>query len=316
MKRRSKALPSKSAFTLIELLVVIAIIAILIGLLLPAVQKVREAAARSQCSNNLKQFGIAFHSYNDALGTLPCGGANFNTITLSGTNPTMGQAQQAGWPFQILPFIEQAPLYKGNTPNGYGTVGQGGGQAGTVPSVAVKVYFCPSRRAPAVVNNFGMIDYSASAENSPDSPNGNNTYNGSMGVVKHNTQVPTTLVQISDGTSNTMMVGEKNLCRTTLNSGNDLCDNRGYTWGWDYGGSGNYDNTLSNFTIQPAQDLATPNCVNGNSGSHGFGSAHILRFQCVLCDGSVRGVSYSVNPTVFEQFCCYSDGQVFDPNSF
>ena len=127
---------------------------------------------------------------------------------------------------------------------------------------------------------------------------------------------PTALVMITDGTSNTMMVGEKNLCRTTLNQGNDLCDNRGYTWGYDFGGSGNYDNTMSNISNQPTQDLSGANCVNGNSGSHGFGSAHIQRFQCVLCDGLVRSVSYSVNEAVFLLFCEYNDGQVFDPNSF
>src|SRR5207253_2786415 len=142
-------------FTLIELLVVIAIIAILIALLVPAVQKVREAAARTQCLNNLKQIGLATHSFNDTYKKLPpawspdAGGGTFGS-NASSFGPYNNPSKTGTIFFFILPYIEQAPLYN-ISPNAQTTATQ---YAAIVP-----IYICPSD--PTVANNIGRYGYAS-----------------------------------------------------------------------------------------------------------------------------------------------------------
>src|SRR5687768_7033101 len=132
----------RHAFTLIELLVVIAIIAILIGLLLPAVQKVREAAARMKCQNNLKQLGIGMHAHHDALGFLPYGQANDFYSEFTGS-PSVG-FDRGCWAHFILPYIEQGPLYQlfeaSSRANGWALLS-------TRKDTLVPIFVCPSDSA-------------------------------------------------------------------------------------------------------------------------------------------------------------------------
>jgi len=283
----------RRGFTLIELLVVIAIISILIGLLLPAVQKVREAASRTQCQNNLKQIGLAFHSHHDALQFFPTGGWDWTTPpTYVNGVPAVGADQQAGWGFQILPYIEQQAVWTG-------------GQATTdfdralmAIGAPIKTFFCPTRRAPQTVTyslsgylggtnaTHGLCDYAAS--------NLDNT-----GVVRQFR--PTRMADIVDGTSNTCMVGDKRLNLARLGQP-QADDNEGYTCGWN-------EDTVRWTSQRPQPDfVGDPSLFGGKL----FGSSHIGRFNMVFADGSVRSISYSISQTTFKALGDIADGQVID----
>jgi prepilin-type N-terminal cleavage/methylation domain-containing protein/prepilin-type processing-associated H-X9-DG protein len=189
----------RKAFTLIELLVVIAIIAILVGLLLPAVQKVRESAARAQCQNNLKQIGLAAHAYHDAKKGLPPG--YLATAAYPSTSPGWG------WAAYLLPYLEQEPLYRQinfNLPVE--------GQA--IIQTMLPAFLCPSDMPPAsafAITNatFGTVclaapsSYAAtcgSDASEVDDPTGN-------GIFYRNSK--TRFTDITDGTSNTAMIGDR-----------------------------------------------------------------------------------------------------------
>jgi prepilin-type N-terminal cleavage/methylation domain-containing protein len=239
----------RSGFTLIELLVVIAIIAVLIGLLLPAVQKVRAAAARAQGQNHLKQIGLAMHSYHDANNRFP--------LNTSGGDTTGGAGGCAL--FRILPELEQTALWSNGSPHAAPT---------TIP---VKVYLCPGRgRNPcATGGTWGgpFTDYAVNWNMFPEKWTANDA-SGSM-----------TLTQVSglNGTSNTLMVGEKGLA----------ADYYGHTDGngWDetifqgQGGTGRNGTTIQ-------RDPAT-----GGSDNY-WGSPFDAGAPVVMADGSVRTIPY------------------------
>jgi prepilin-type N-terminal cleavage/methylation domain-containing protein/prepilin-type processing-associated H-X9-DG protein len=277
----------QKGFTLIELLVILAIIGVLVSLLVPAVQKVRAAAARTKCQNNLKQIGLAFQTHHDALGSFPSGGWNWWTppTYIHGT-PAVGVRQQAGWGFQILPYIESTTMW------------QAGAQVAIGATNAL--YFCPARRDPQKVtfedeytppvtaNGTGQVthalcDYAAS------------NLEGTGAVRQY---YPLRIADIADGTSNTLLVGEKRLNLQDLGQPQPD-DNEGYSTGWDV-------DTIRTTNLPPARDFYGDGWDKGGR----FGSSHVEGINVVFVDGSVHFIAYTISPTTFLYLGNKNDGQV------
>ena len=300
IQRRRCRVEPRSGFTLIELLVVIAIIAILIALLLPAVQQAREAARRSQCKNNLKQIGLAFHNHHDVHNTFPTAGWHWSTPPrFTSGAPETGAAQPAGWGYQILPYVEEDALWKGS---GGATDDD---KCENILKTAVSVHFCPSRRRahvhPATNNwyspfrNFGhaMNDYAGCA--------GTNGSDGRNGVVARTNNTSGGFIQpevgtqhITDGTSNTIAVGEKRLRIPYHTYQGD--DNEGYASGWDH-------DVIRWTSRVPRRD------PRSGFGDYRFGSIHPGGFHAGFADGSVHFINYSIDATTFRNLGIRNDGE-------
>jgi prepilin-type N-terminal cleavage/methylation domain-containing protein/prepilin-type processing-associated H-X9-DG protein len=305
----AKICRQRPAFTLIELLVVIAIIGILISLLLPAVQKIREAAARMQCSNNLHQIGLAFHNYENVNRAFPA--AYVLTVNASGINSYT-------WGTSLLPYIEQGPLYNQYNVNvGYGTVGTT--LPATLPtnmaviSTPVKIMQCPSspsqgalytgnlpkdalfKGQPAYVWQASATDYGVTTGVLGSGWAlivGTNAGGNREGALSANSM--TRIVDITDGTSNTILLGEFAGKPAVYRKGQQVAPtgNPGGGWGDAFNGENWLQGSLYDGTKWPGPCLI--NCTNFyETGMYSF---HTGGVNAVFCDGHVQFLPNSTQP--------------------
>jgi prepilin-type N-terminal cleavage/methylation domain-containing protein/prepilin-type processing-associated H-X9-DG protein len=295
-------------FTLIELLVVIAIISLLIFLLLPAVQKVRETANRVKCSNNLKQIGLAMHNHEAVFKRFPTGGWGWFWIG----DPDRGtdERQPGGWIFNILPYMEQDNVYRMGAGLSWDEKKQANVQRVAMP---LPLFNCPSRRTGGpyphsagftyrnanTVTWLARSDYAANtgdqdideffagpddfAQGDDPGYTGWHDTSGLTGIIFQRSKIR--IAHIKNGTSNTYLAGEKYLNPDDYTTGHDGADNENLYVG--------FDNDINRTTASPPlQDKA------GLADTKRFGSNHAGGVNMLYCDGSVHIVTYSVDPDV------------------
>jgi prepilin-type N-terminal cleavage/methylation domain-containing protein/prepilin-type processing-associated H-X9-DG protein len=316
--------PRRPAFTLIELLVVIAIIAILIGLLLPAVQKVREAAARMKCTNNLKQLGLAMMNYESNYQRLPPGGRSYGWTYIEKGEPWQADpvAYNLNGLVLLLPYLEQNNLYNlfnfnaafgdANTtfccslpPNGSVLASPNAATSGNakLAQTQLPILLCPSDPGNPILDN--DVDYSAapgypSAKTNYDFCTSSDFYANAWRYEASNVRrmfgenSTTRLTDISDGTSNTIAFGEQ-----TLNVYNGRCT------GWAFRG-------WVQVGVNPAEGINIwHDGIVGESASWSYlGSLHTGGVNVCLADGSVHFIAQTTSTTILNQLAAMADGTV------
>ena len=323
----------RAAFTLIELLVVMAIIATLMGLLLPAVQKVREAAYRTQCRNHLRQIGLAVANHEATIRYLPMGGylnptasstnpssryAPFSGIGLTPPPPTVnspqtGKDQQWSWAYALLPYLEQENAF-----NYDNTVAADN----ALRAYPVSLFACPSRRTPTQFGSVFLSDYIGNGGVATGSTTSGTAQGVGAFVLDGNSQVSSG--RMRNGSSNTMIVGEK--CVSI--GGVGVSGSNGYIGGDPGDKTGIYygytGDTIA-FAFPTGGPLQDPRpmapsitiyqvSMGGNTtiSNLGYGSAHTAGMNAVFGDGSVRGINYGISPLIFQAISNRNNTNVVD----
>jgi prepilin-type N-terminal cleavage/methylation domain-containing protein/prepilin-type processing-associated H-X9-DG protein len=264
---------NRGGFTLIELLVVIAIIAVLIGLLLPAVQKVRDAASRSSCQNNLKQIGLACHMYNDSNRSYPPGWLT--------SQPSGAVAPSPGWSWSllILPYIEQGNLYSSINPDV--TTPGAPPAANATLQTRVSTYRCPGDSSNVAINtsfqSYGMSNYVINREVAGPGRLDGSTLPNALSVQGLNSM---------DGTSNTILVGERDFTR-----------NCAAVWGVRSSTSSASFEGRPGSGLNPLNPANPPSSGSGSSQRLAFNSMHSGGGGCnfLFGDGSVHFITNGIS---------------------
>lgn len=349
-------------FTLVELLVVIAIVGVLVALLLPAVQAAREAARRTQCTNQVKQIMLSMHNHESAKRAFPGGGiAPFpdleNFLSGPGGSPLGPDRQGLSWAFQILPYLEAQATY--NIRN-----------TDQLQQTVVPMYNCPSRRGPTFqpVYETYLMDYAAAVPSQTRSQRANfatiirdesaygtigcslqefwggtsgsidliyepehlnsitpatlanKAYTGFMGVIVRSNFCSTCDVgkqktgfytrvsfgQIVDGSSNTLVLGEKRL-RPSLYEIGEWHDDAGWADGWD-------PDTMRATICPMAADSDEPETFKGLA--YAFGSAHASGMNAGFADASVRHLNYGIDLELFNKLGHRADEEPLEAGSY